>query len=190
MTNVESALKQQIEELKQLEAQAAQPEPEEDLEEGDPEDLLASLRYQVSGNLYSSSIQDDLNIDVNNLQEEFAEHSRRFAWYSTAFELASAEADRKDAALKRTYAIMDANMRETLKSLGQKFTEKVVEGRVLTCPEYVKAEDAALAAKEMKGLLKAARDAMAQRKDCLVSLGANLRAEMQNDPSLVYKSVK
>lgn len=68
-----------------------------------------------------------------------------------------------------------------------KLTEKMVENEVITNPLYEAAMQAYLQAKKEHGLLMVGREAMGHRKEMLISLGANYRAEA-NDPYVAQKS--
>lgn len=140
--------------------------------------------FKIGDVSYPSTFKQDVYINKSNLSEEFADHSERFAWYATAYELALDVELRAKEHLGRIYARIDAHVREQARESSVKLTEKMVENTVITHPEYVKSLDNYLDAKLQTGLLKACRDGMVQRKDMLVSLGANYRAEGKSDISL------
>lgn len=141
-------------------------------------------QYKIGDTTYPNNLRADIYINRGNLSEEFAEHSERFAWYATAYELAMDVELRAKEHLSRVYARVDAHVRAEARAAAAKLTEKMVENTVLTHPEYVKSLENYLDAKLQTGLLKAARDGMISRKDMLVSLGANYRAEGRSDISL------
>jgi hypothetical protein len=60
----------------------------------------------------------------------------------------------------------------------------MVENTVITHPMYVELQDKYLAAKLNTSLLRTAKDAMIHRRDMLIQLGANYRAEGMSDISL------
>jgi len=141
--------------------------------------------FEVDGLAYPSKLVKDLHIDRMNLSLEYELHSERFNWYATAYELALDKERRLKAELGRAYAHVDVKARENLKAAGIRVSEKKVENVVITHELYREVQDQYFDAQRMVGLIKAARDAMIHKKDCLVSLGANLRAEMASDPSLL-----
>lgn len=146
--------------------------------------------YTVGKNTYRSTLSEDLTIDQANLSESYAEHARKFAFYSTAFELATNHEAKLKVKLERAYAQLDEKARDHLSSIGKKFTEAMVESVVITAPDYVAIQDEYLDAQKQTGLLRASRDAMIHRKDMLVSLGANYRAEINADTSLLINQHK
>ena len=139
---------------------------------------------------YESQLAQDLFIDRSNLSGEYEAHASRFAWYSTAYELAMDAELRLKADLERGYAQLDAQARASMTSQGLKITEKKVENMVITQPDYVALQTEYLDAKRNTGLLKAARDALIHRRDMLIGLGANYRAETQSDLSLREQDYK
>lgn len=157
----------------------------EETEEGTERPELLIEKFNVAGIEYTSNLANDIRIDRMNLSEEFADHSRRFAWYSTAYELSVDHETRLKALVDRAYAQLDTLIRANAEANGIKLTEKRVENAVITHHEYVDIQDQLFDAKLQTGLLKSARDAMMHRKDALVSIGANQRAELSSDPSLL-----
>lgn len=146
--------------------------------------------YDINGNSHRSMLAVDLDIDRLNLSEEFENHSKRYAWYSTAYELCLDKERRLKSELARAYAQLDAQARATMKAQGIRVSEKKVENMVITTPDYIEIQGRYLDAQRMTGLLKAARDAMIHKKDCLISLGANIRAELASDPSLLQEAYR
>jgi len=150
-------------------------------------DEILDQEYDVDGVAHRSELAKDLDIDRLNLSEEFEKHSKRYAWYATAYELCLDKERRLKAELGRAYAHLDAQARANMTSNGIRISEKKVENMVITASDYVALQEEYHEAQRMTGLLKAARDAMISKKDCLVSLGANIRAELASDPSLLQE---
>lgn len=154
------------------------------------DDGIFPTTYMVGDVEYESSLKEDLAIDRSNLSEEFAEHPRAYGWYSTAYEIALDAEQRKKAELERAYAVLDVQARANMEAAGVRPTEAKVKNVVITHPEYVALQDKYFEAKTDAGVIKAARDAMIHRKDCLVSLGANLRAEAASNPEILKDQYK
>jgi hypothetical protein len=135
-------------------------------------------------------LDEHLYIDRNDLNSEFAEHAERFAYYATCFEIAADKYRRYEIDLKRMYAFLDAEKRGEMHHNGVKTTEKMIENMVITDDRYVALQAEAMEAEKQLGLLKAARDSMAQRKEMLVSLGANQRTEFRADTAILSREMK
>jgi hypothetical protein len=148
--------------------------------------LLTS--FSVGDVQYSSTLEDDLHIDNANIAEAYLTHSNKFAFYATAYELALDHETRMKARLDQVYALLDEQARQELQAKGLKVTEKMVENVVITSDDYKTTQERYFEAKKNTGLLRASKDAMMARKDMLVSLGANYRAEINSDPTLLTQA--
>lgn len=145
---------------------------------GPPE--LTRTHIRVSLDLDGVEFQRDLADDVpisSAIDEEFMEQSDRFAWWATVVELARDKVARTKYQLDRIYALKDHSVRLDLTANKAKITEKIVENSVITSKEYQECMFELLEAKKQLGLAQAGKEALIQRKDMLISLGANLRAE-------------
>lgn len=140
--------------------------------------------FTIGQTKFPNRLDEDLAVNQSVLSEEFAHHAERFAWYSTAYELAANHEARLKEELARAYAHVDARVREDARGSGVKMTEKAVENTVITHPIYNEVQEEYLTAKRNTGLLKSARDAMIHRRDMLIQLGANYRAEGVSDIAL------
>ena len=154
------------------------------------EDGIFPETYQIGDTEYDSTLLADLHINRADLSTEFAEHSRKYGWYSTAYEIASDVEQRLKADLEKAYAILDVQARNNLTAAGVKPTEAKVKNLIITHKEYLQKQDEYFSAKTEAALIKAARDAMIHRKDCLISLGANLRAEAASNPHIMQDNCK
>lgn len=141
-------------------------------------------KYVVGEDEFDSNLEEDLRVNPANLNDEFATHSEKFAWYATAYELAKDYEMQLKARVERLYAQLDYIVREEGRLAGIKLTEKKVENSVITRDDYVRLYDLYIEAQKNTGLLRAARDAMIHKKDMLISMGANYRAEGASDLSM------
>jgi hypothetical protein len=118
------------------------------------------------------------------------EHSDRFAWWATVVELARDKVARTKYQLDRIYALKDHAVRLELTNAKAKMTEKIVENSVVTSQEYQEVMFNLLEAKKQLGLAMAGKEALTQRKDMLISLGANMRAEGSSNLSILKDAAK
>lgn len=140
--------------------------------------------FTIGDNTFPNNLKEHLAVRNVPINDAFMDHAELFAWYATAYELAVDHESRLKVELKRKYALLDHKHRQDGKMAGVKMTEKMVENTVITDPSYVQLENDYLSAQRNSGLLKAARDAMLQRRDMLIQLGATYRAEGASDISL------
>lgn len=153
-------------------------------------DLELFDAFIIGDTSFPNHLKEDLYINQSALSDTFAEHSERFAWYSTAYELALDHEARIKEEFSRLYARLDHATRMEGKNTNTKLTEKMVENTVITHPKYVELQEKYLNAKRNTGLLKSAKDAMIHRKDMLIQMGANYRAEGVSDLSLKEQQYK
>lgn len=147
-------------------------------------------KFEIGSKTYDKDVNEDLRINMGNLNQDFADHAGKFAWYATAYELTESEVAKAKDALERLEAVLDYEVRQELETHGVKVTEAKVKNTLVTRPEYVEQQEKLRKAQLNAGLAKASRDAMIHRKDMLVGLGANYRAEGNADLSLKTQHFK
>ena len=148
------------------------------------------------------NLADDLAIDEGNINEAFINQPALYAWWATVAAQARAISDhskldveRQEDYIKKTLmGELDTKVRQELDMNGEKITESKVEKAIYASEEYKAANEELFALKE-KYLndsetaitLEIARDSMNQRKDALISLGAQLRNESDNSDLSIRK---
>jgi hypothetical protein len=144
----------------------------------------------IQGEKYASDLNLDLLINDSLLEEEFIDQPRKFAWWAAVEILARDQFEVKKTQLKRLYAVIDKRTRDAGVESGKKLTEKMVENTVLTDLEYQKAENELGNIKKQYNFAHVGKEAFEQRKEMLISLGANYRAEITADPTIVKEKEK
>lgn len=124
-------------------------------------------------------IGDLFSVSMENINEEFSTQAGRLAYLGML--MAQAEAAYNEAKLygEELYAKVDLIVRDDYDKAGKKYTEAMIKSKVLSTGEYVEALMAENEASYQFRMLKALVDAMRQRGDMLVSLGAQLRQEWE-----------
>ena len=137
----------------------------------------------------------DLKIYEEDINHDFCEQPAKFAWWSTVAAQAQALVDRKkleieqqEEYLKKTLmGELDAEVRQELEMNGEKITETKVTNGIYIHPRYNEHKEILyelkkelLELQENSTILNIAKEAMIQRKDALISLGAQLRTEASN----------
>jgi len=130
---------------------------------------------------YKQTIGEDLRIDRAVLDDEFCEQPAKFAYYSTLYELARDREARQKRSLDLLYARIDAEKRIAAASMTAanskfKYTETMCKNEVITDAEYQEAQLNYLDSKKLANTLGVAKEAFAQRKEMLISVGANARS--------------
>lgn len=147
----------------------------------------------------------DLKINSTDINQDFCEQPAKFAWWATVAVQAQALVDRKkmevdkqdDYIRKTLVGELDTEVRQEMEMNGEKATEIKVTNHIYIHERY-KAEvaklydlkDELLELQQKSTLLNVAKDAMVQRKDALISLGAQLRLEGNNSTDLSLKAAE
>jgi hypothetical protein len=151
-----------------------------------PKDLMnysgIKVEIEINKENYESELYDNLTIDDTDLDKEFRQQPRLFAWWAAVETLIKDLYETRKMQLKRLYAVLDSRVREDGKATKTKLTEKMVENTVITKPEYQKAENELSKIRKQFGLAHVGKEAFEQRKEMLISLGANRRSEVSANP--------
>ena len=145
-----------------------------DLKKKDVDDAY-SFRIIINDHEWENAFSDDVRIDRTNLPEEFAEHSRKYAYYSTLCAMAKDQEARDKRLLELYYANIDAEVRSTAVKNQIKLTEKMVENSVMTDERYQKQHLKYLDSKLLADCLRGLEQGFSHRKEMLISLGAHDR---------------
>lgn len=170
--------------------------------------LGISVSLTINEDEFGRTLSEDVTICENDIQYEFLRQAELFAWWATMVEIARDHVGRLSLELKRKAAEIDHSVRMEAKLANEeainaarkanmpdpknllKLTEKMVENSVLTHEAYREIEDELLEMKKQLGLLIAGKDALAQKKEMLISLGANLRAEGMANPVILRNAAR
>jgi len=136
-----------------------------------------TVDLDLDGVNFQRTLADDLPINGADITGEFMEQSELYAWWATVSELARDKVARTKYQLERIYALKDHEVRRTLAEAKAKVTEKIVENAVITSEEYQECMFELMECKKQLGLVMAGKEALVQRKDMLISIGANMRTE-------------
>lgn len=148
-------------------------------------ELLDITSVSIAGEEYEFDTNDFLTVDNTNLQHEFTRHTKLVAIIGFAYEAALLHSQRQEIALDKIYALCDARERANAMAIGaKKPTETMIDNVVKTAQEYQEQQQITLQARSDLGKLKALKEAMQHRKDCLVGLGANYRSEINAEATL------
>jgi len=138
-----------------------------------PKKQAASLNYYLD----MDKFRDEIRISSTNIDDAMMQQSGLRAFYQEQ----AAQAEAQHARLKLRAEIVEAALykkhRKALLDAGEKATEKMVEAEVLLDPEYVAAKNRVIEAETIAATRRAAVDALKDRKDMLVQIGADRREE-------------
>jgi hypothetical protein len=136
-------------------------------------------------------LKDCVRIEPLALEEEFvrmpadlAYWNERYAKAVRAHLIAKIDGDRSRAWARQALRIKFTNPENAHMLGGGKVTEALLESHITVYPSVRAADDAEIEAEAKKIRLHGIIEAIRTKRDMLISLGANMRAEMQNDPMI------
>lgn len=171
--------------------------------------IKVNANVNVEGETLFRVLANDSVIQQNDLDQEFFNLPELLAWWLTAVELQKDAVAKQKITVERLMAIVDYETREQAKRTNEslnamvkekkisekevnliKLTEKMVENTVITDSRVQKEKDVLLEMSKNLGLLEVGKIALLAKKDMLVSIGANYRAEGNSNPLIMQQSAK
>jgi hypothetical protein len=129
-------------------------------------------------------LKECVTIEPLALEEEFTRVPADLAYWGAAFADAQKAAALAKLNRDQIEAAIDAEVRADAVSNGEKVTEKIVSGRVQADQRMHAVELALIDAEANSSRAKAFCDAVRAKRDMVIALGSQVRAEMQADPSI------
>lgn len=129
-------------------------------------------------------LKECVTIEPLALEEEFIRVPADLAYWGAAFADAQKQAALAKLNRDQVEAAVDAEIRSEAAALGEKVTEKVVAGRVQADSRMQAVELALIDAEANSSRAKAFCDAVRAKRDMVIALGSQVRAEMAADPSI------
>ncbi len=153
-------------------------------QEFDVDAAMATLSSPIFDEEEREKHEESTKIEIYRLNDCCINQVDLMMYYGSNFELASAEESALKDTVARAYAVLDPQARAMLQSNGGKVTEATVDATIKAHNEYTDLQAKYLAAKKNTGMWKAARDSVIHRKDMLVQLASNYRAENTGEVSI------
>ena len=148
---------------------SGEPEQPEPMAEGDKELVEARLRNAA-------------RIEPTCLDEEFIRLPGDIAFWTARHAAAIGHSLRAEGYRKKLRALLLIEHRETMIQHGFKPTESQVDSKTECDDRYQEAVAAEITCEVERERLKGAVNALMAKRDMLVQMGANHRAEMERDP--------
>ena len=144
----------------------------------------AEALRQVYNNLgwddYIFLVDNIAKIDkMGNIDDQLMSQSSEYAYYNGLLSKARRDLSRLTKDLETLTANSAKNRRQELAQGGKKITDKSIELFVAALPEVDELKAQIIDLEYKHNLLKALVQALQHRKDCLIQLSANNRAEVQ-----------
>jgi hypothetical protein len=126
---------------------------------------------------YTYRIPDVVQM-TDSMSKDLSEQSVKFLWFDSLCSRLTAKRDHISNHLKHLLANTELSYRRA--SEGEKTTEAKIKAQVDSDPEVLKVKGFLQDAEAELNMCYSIRNAFIQRKDMLVTLGANLRAELNS----------
>lgn len=143
------------------------------------------IHLRVAGHDVQGDLEAEARIatDSDGLSKALAENPARFAWWATLEVLAKAEAEEVENARDALHAELFSHYEAVLSRTDTegkraKATVGAIEAAILKAPQYQAALVKVTAANKSAALLGVARRAMEHRKESLLAVASNYRAEL------------
>jgi len=146
---------------------------------------LPVVELRMGGEIVRPNFKEELRCAEETINENLRDQPSFYAYYAVLAELADEALSEAKLALEMTESSLDAEVREEMTRVGTKTTETAIRGKIVLKESYVAAVSLVNSLKKDVGILKAIKEAFNHRKDMLVTLASNMRA--QADPEIFIK---
>ena len=153
---------------------------------------VLKISVKLDTEVVSLDLSEDMIINVANINESYVDQPARYAYWATLATLARSKANKlkhqveqeQDYIKTTLTGTLDGKVRQQLELDGEKVTETKVLNAIYTHPEYIShkskvadLQEKFILADEQARLLEVGKETMNQRKEMLISLGAQLRTD-------------
>lgn len=139
-------------------------------------DLLLAYE-QLDWETYVVLSEGLTTIDALRVEKELTTQPKLFSYYAGLFETAKKDVEKLEIELTQAVARAKIDAATSLKSSGVRPTAALLETHAETDPDVVELTENLTNVKYKMGLLKSLMQALSHKKDCLVQISANQRAE-------------
>lgn len=147
--------------------------------------MIGKLTLVLGDAVHELNPDDELKLAEETINDDLKNQPALYAFYAVMHEAAESELADCKLALETVEALVDEKIRVGFAAAGTKVTETMIANKVHLEEEYQNAVIALNKAKAQSGKLRAIKEAFVHRKDMLVTLASNMRA--QADPEIFIK---
>lgn len=142
----------------------------------------------ANGETYSYRVSDVLEIDENDLMDEFSKQSGTYAWWGAILENEKHALDEAKDRLRQVESEADEDVRKRLSNEGTKVTESIVSRKIPGELKYQSAQAMVNKRRRNVGVLNKVVEALHQRKDLLMMMGSAQKRDYSASGDLRTKS--
>ena len=141
----------------------------------------APKKISVKQYVTADEIKKDSAINPSDLSQAMMDQPGLTAHYGTQLALAEFQENKVRQLRDARAAVADNRIRERVREESGKITEAAIEKEIDRHPSVIQAQSALNEAKLVVGIAKGAVEAMKHRRDMLIQMGAQARAEMEGE---------
>jgi len=145
-----------------------------------PDKELLKLRVKA-GKEYDVDLNEMLVLDENNLKSAYQDQGSLFAWWKAARAIARRYRSQLNKKLNERRSALTKDLRSESDEKLLKWTLSDIEARILLDDQYKLLGDKLIDADYHQDLLDAVIGALDHRKEMLISLGAQVRQEINQN---------
>ena len=134
--------------------------------------------------------QKEIRFSKETIHDDLMQQASKYAFYAIMAELAEEAYDDAKLELELLEATLDEHYRNEFLKSGDKITEKKLEKVVALNKSRIESAKNKIQARKNRNILKALTEAMRHRKEAVIALASNYRAEMDVDVYIKKKELK
>lgn len=127
-----------------------------------------------------STMHEKLSINSEDLDNELSEQASQYAYYGEMYVVAESDYQMAKRKVDETYSAISREIRNSYQKKNKKPTEGAIEEEVITDTRYQYVKNQLIQAQKVRDRTKLYKDAWHSRKDLLIQIAINKRAEMDS----------
>ena len=136
------------------------------------------LTFDVNGKISKYTIDEICQINQDDITSDMVRQASLYGFFSNMLSRQEWETIKAKAMMEQTYGQADEIYRAEILTSGEKLREAAVKGMVINDEDYIEAESKHQHAVYLQSVLMNICRTLSMKSDMLISLGAQLRAEL------------
>lgn len=143
--------------------------------------MSEAIAYTVRNFIDGKKMKEDLHFSPHNLNDAMIQQASMIAHYGELAADAARQVDSLKMLLESAEAVAYQTIRKDIIATGERVTEAQLEKMVVSHKSVVGLKRALADARRVEAVTKSAVEGFRHRRDMLIQLGAQARAEMQGE---------
>jgi hypothetical protein len=150
--------------------------------------MIGKIELVIGNQKQELDPDSELSISEETINDDLKNQPSLFAFYAVMQENMEADVAEKKLHLDALEAMLDEMYRTEAAKSGTKITETLLANKIHINQEYIDAASLLNKAKHEANVLRAIKEAFQHRKDMLITLASNMRAQF--DPAICMNKEK